>query len=148
MKIRDNITIKARAEKIWPLLVEPDFIPEWNEKIVAVKALATSRPALQAQYRFTFRFTKKETDCIGTLTTLEFPLRITWRFESLDLEKPWSVTDAFELQEKSGHTSLKRTLDLTKAPIPLIFRPLIWFIANFGRPTGITNLEKIKSLAE
>jgi len=79
---------------------------------------------------------------------LEFPLRITWRFESLDLEKPWSVTDAFELQEKSGHTRLKRTLDLAKAPIPLILRPLIWFIANFGRPTGITNLEKIKSLAE
>jgi|GEM_PF-2732368 len=69
MKFRDNITIKARAENIWPLLVEPDFIPEWNEKIVAVKALATSHPASQAQYRFTFRMPKKETDCIGGCPT-------------------------------------------------------------------------------
>lgn len=148
MKLHDKIIIEAPAVNIWPILLEPEFLPEWNDKIVAVKPIGSSQAILHAQFHFTFRMSKKETDCTGTLTALEYPHHITWRFDSLDSKNPWSVIDDAELREESGHTQLKRTVDLSKAPIPLIFRPLVWLILTFGRPTGVTNVEKIKALAE
>lgn len=37
MKLHDQIRVAARPEAIWPYLANPELIPRWNPKLVAVE---------------------------------------------------------------------------------------------------------------
>ena len=56
--------------------------------------------------------------------------------------------EEYRLREHRRGTLLRRKITLTDSGIPLVFRLLIRFIQVFGRPTGKTQLDRLKELVE
>jgi len=148
MKLYSEILIQAERDVVWALISEPEFIPQWNQKIVQIKPLADPAPALGREYRFTFKMSRKEQLCEASITELNAPQSLTWRFQGLHKQKRWLVEDSYQLTQQGGGTQLKRCLDMQEVPIPRWIRPLIWYIMKFGKPVGQSELEKLRALAE
>lgn len=148
MKQRSRINIHTPAEELWAWLVEPEFIAEWNNKLLGAQPLQPTPPQLNSRYRFTYRLSGSEQQCEGIITKFAPWRELQWTFKGTHKQKHWQVTESYLLTEKAGCTRLVRTVDLTHTPIPTLLRPLIWIILRFGRSVGPTAMQQLKALAE
>lgn len=150
MKQHSYIDIADTPEVIWPVVADAEWLAGWNEKIVSVKALGSSRPALAANYEFTFQMSKSSatTVCEATLSQFKPHELVEWTYFGTYKQKHWQVVDRFRLKVRGNQTRLYRDLDISQAPLPTWIRPLVWLVFKFGRPVGQTNLQRIKELVE
>lgn len=150
MKQRAHIDIAAAPELIWPLVADPEWMPGWNEKIVSTRALGARQPALAANYEFMFRMSKSKESTVAQATIREFEALqlVEWVYSGTSGRKSWTVIDRFRLESHGNTTRLHRFLDISKAPLPVWIRPVVWFVFKFGRPVGQTNLQRIRELVE
>lgn len=146
MKLRSKIKIQATPETIWALVTEPEFIQQWNSKLIAYEA-ESDEP--KGRYRFTFRMSQKETPCAAMILASTYPEELTWEFSSAtEKGTHWEIQDHYKLSAKGDGTQLSRIVDLSGAPIPTWVKPIIWFIMTFGQPVDTPHLEQLRRLAE
>ena len=56
-----------------------------------------------------------------------------------------SAVENYELRDVAGGTLLIQRLEI---PIPLLLRPVVWFVHRFGTPTDTPYLHRLKQLVE
>lgn len=88
MKRRSHIDIADTPEVIWPVVADAEWLAGWNEKVVTVKALGLSLPALAANYDFTFQMSKSgaTTVCEATLSQFQPHELVEWTYWHLQAE--------------------------------------------------------------
>lgn len=81
---------------------------------------------------------------IGRLITVKSTLPETNRKTG----RPISACMTYELEDLGRTTKVTEDIDISGASIPLILKPLIWFITRFGKPSGETTLMRLKRVVE
>ncbi|MFT5304457.1 MAG: hypothetical protein ACI814_005285, partial [Mariniblastus sp.] len=55
-----------------------------------------------------------------------------------------SVYMTYELEDLGRTTKVTEDIDISSVSIPLLLKPLIWFLTKFGKPREKTTLMKLK----
>ncbi len=145
MKIQKSIEIAAVAEKIWPLLVEPEYIMKWCGTVKRILHTSEQRGGLKTPFYF-------EERAIGRLMKLHFVVT------------EWTVNRSIAFKMTSGNLVRGYEQRYTIEPTPtgirftcfenvtLPFGILGKFVELFRRPVSEAHLErmlvKLKSLGE
>ncbi len=150
MKLNDEILIEATSDKVWQYVGSPEMWPLFHAKAGECKQVSSQADVVGAQYDIEFRLGSKiaVTRCeiidrrIGRLIIVKstLPDRQTGR--------PMSACMTYELEDLGRTTKVTEDIDISGAAIPLLLKPLIWFITRFGKPSGETTLMRLKRVVE
>ena len=146
MKLYDRSEIDRPATHVWRYVVTPELFLRWNDKIVALEAAGPFR--LGQTFHTQYRMSGREMRCWSKVTVLEPGLILELHHGNCSGQGARRGIEAIErvtLEEKDGRTIVRKEIDVRNARIPLLLRPLIWFVSRFGRPKGP---DKLKELCE
>ena len=152
MRLKDEVVIEATSDKVWEYVGSPEMWPLFHAKAGECKQVSPQADVIGAQYEIEFRLGSKTavTRCeiidrrVGRLIIVKSTLPETNR----QTERPISACMTYELEDFGHTTKVTEGIDISGASIPLILRPLIWFITRFGKPSGKTTLIRLKRVVE
>jgi hypothetical protein len=145
MKIQKSIEIAAVAEKIWPFLVEPEYIIKWCSPVKRILQMNEQRGGLGTPFYF-------EERAVGTLMKLHVEVTewlvnrsVAFKMTSGNLVRGYE--QRYTLESTTSGTRLTCFENVT-----LPFGILGKFVEIFRRPVSKTHLERmlveLKSLGE
>lgn len=152
MKLNDEIVIEATSDKVWQYVGSPEMWPLFHAKAGHCKQVSFQADAVGAKYDIEFRLGPKTsaTRCeiedrrIGRLITV----KSTFPHSSRQTEQTASVYMTYELEDLGRTTKVTEDIDISSVSIPLLLKPLIWFLTKFGKPREETTLMKLKRIIE
>ncbi len=152
MILNDEIVIEATSDKAWEYVGSPEMWALFHAKAGKCKQVSSQADVVGALYDIEFRLGSKTsvTRCeiidrrIGGLITVKSTLPEA----SHQTGQTVSACMAYELEDLGRTTRVTENIDISGASIPLILRPLIWFITRFGKPSGETTLMRLKRVVE
>lgn len=146
MKLSETSLISAPPEKIWPFIVTPEHFQIWNDKIVSIEAKGTF--ILGQPYITHYKLTKESSQFMSTVTRLEPNQLLEIHHVTVVSSRGHSDMEATEritLIPCGDKTKVRKDVWIKNHDVPLILRPLIWFIMTCGKRKGE---DKLKSLVE
>ena len=152
MTLNDEILIEATSDKVWEYVGSPEMWPLFHAKAGECKQVSSQADVVGAQYDIEFRLGSKTavTRCeiidrrIGGLIIVKSTLPDANR----QTGRPMSACMTYELEDLGRTTKVTEDIDISGASIPLLLKPLIWFITRFGKPSGETTLMGLKRVVE
>ena len=152
MKLNEGVVIEATSDKVWEYVGSPEMWPMFHAKAGECKQVSPQADVIGAQYDIEFRLGSKTavTRCeiidrrIGRLIIVKSTLSDANR----QTGRPISACMTYELEDLGRTTRVTEDIDISGASIPLILKPLIWFITRFGKPSGETTLMRLKRVVE
>ncbi|MEZ6243626.1 MAG: SRPBCC family protein [Phycisphaerales bacterium] len=147
VKLRESIDIAAPPEVVWPFVADPVMESAWNPKIVGVDRERRQTVGAGERYRMTFHMGARDHEYDVEVLAVEEPLRVQYAMKTTDLTAG-EVRVLYELAKTSKGVRLRQTIDLSRAPIPLPFRALIWLITRLGSSKETPYLDRLREQAE
>ena len=148
MKLHDSIDIAAEAQIIWPYIADPVLMSAWNPKIVSVGRDGERPVEVGERFEMIYRLSRRDRETEVEVLECTPPQRVVYRHHMQLEERRGYADEIYDLSPRPAGTHLKQTIDMRRAGMPLIIRPLVWFVMRFGRPTGERYLEKLKRIVE
>lgn len=148
MRIRESTTIHATAAEVWPYIADPEWMAQWNPKIIEIEREWTGPVVLGEHYRITYRLKNRTETPDAEVIVCNSPHELTIRMQLDDRGIRREATETYVLEENEGQTKVVQTIDLSRTRIPFIFRMLIKLIYTFGKPQGKPYLQALKELVE
>lgn len=146
--MQDRILIAARPDQVWPYVADPELMAGWNPKIVGIDREARGPVTIGERFWITYRMSKSVKMRVIAVE-LAAPARLVLRHESDPARPDRYVLEEYTLAEiAEGQTRVKQRINWRNSGMAIWWRPLIWLINTFGRPTGKRYLEELRDLVE
>jgi uncharacterized protein YndB with AHSA1/START domain len=144
MLIRERSIIARPAAAVWPYIATPELFQQWNDKVASMEARERFREG--QQFTTHYLWNGKAMQCLSLVTRLEegrlLELRHT-RMLGPAGRRDMEVTERIELSGEGERSTVTKTVTIKNIDIPLLLRPLIWFVTRFGKPKGEDRLKKL-----
>jgi hypothetical protein len=152
MRLRDKVVIEAASDRIWEYVGSPEMWPLFHAKAGECKRVSRQADTIGALYDIEFRLGSKTavTRCeiidrrVGRLIVVQSTLPEIDRRTG----RPISGCMTYELEDWGSRTKVTEETTIPGATIPLLARPLVWFITTFGEPCGDGTLARLKRVVE
>ena len=152
MRLEDKVVIDAPADEVWKYVGSPEMWPLFHVKAGECRQVSPQPDVIGSLYDIEFRLGSKTalTRCeivecrIGRLISI----RSTLPEPDGQSGRSLSACITYELEDLGRTTRVTEQSEFTSPGIPFLFRPLIWLISRFGKPTGETTLMRLKMLVE
>jgi uncharacterized protein YndB with AHSA1/START domain len=147
MNLREEETVAATVEAIWPWLADPSRWPEWNDKIKAVRRQRSGPLQVGESFEMTTELSQRR-DMQVEVKAIEPPRRLVvrgryeWRRRWRSAEESWELS----AESHGSRTRIRHITDLRDTGIPLPVQWLIWFIQSHGRKVGPSMWLKLEEL--
>ena len=148
MKLEEQITIRASVDTVWPMLADPAHWAQWHNKLVELRRDATGPLRGGEHFHATFQLKRRPRPCQVQVRECLPPTRLALREEYEHQQRFRHVDITFELHPDGEGTRVCQQLDLRGTGIPWVLRAFIWWIHRFGRPVGLSPLERLRQLIE
>lgn len=145
--IKESVLIARAPRTVWSYVADPNRLPLWNEKAVAVSAPSGGAVQRGSSYRVTYRMGGRDTITISEVDVFE-------PFERLELRviggmaHQGFIREIYTLEPVFAGTRLVQRIDMSNAGIPWFWRILLAVLHRVGRPTGKRYLVVLKELIE
>ena len=152
MRLKDEVVIDGPSDEVWEYVCSPEMWPLFHVKAGECNRVSPQPDVIGSLYDIEFRLGPKTSltrceivECrIGRLIAIKSTLPTPDRQSGRSL----SACITYELEDLGSTTRVKEQIEFTSTSIPLIFRPLVWLISRFGKPTGETTLLRLKEVVE
>lgn len=143
--VRESTDLAATPEAVWRVLAEPRRRGEWNEKIVRVERRTSGASRLGERYELRYRLAGHEREMEAEVVAHEAPRLLAVR-EHAPAEPERAVILTWLLEPTADGTRITQEVDLTRAPIPLAMKLVMWLVSRIGKPRGATVVETLAEL--
>ncbi|NLX95550.1 MAG: SRPBCC family protein [Rhodopirellula sp.] len=151
MKLKDQIVIDATSDRVWRYVGSPDRWPLFHVKAGQCRRVRSPGGIIGAEYDMDFRLGSKFSATRCEILDLRVGRLIRLR-STLPARREGGPSIAacisYELEDLGRATRVRELLDLPIDGIPLLLRPLVWFLLRFGKPKGESSLVRLKRLVE
>ena len=144
MVLRQRSFISRPPAAVWPFIATPELYQQWNDKIASMEA----REQFHASQQFTthYRWKGKELQCLSVVTRLDegrlLEIRHT-RCLGPESRPDMEVVERVKLEGNAERSVVTKTVFVKNFDMPLLLRPLVWFITQFGKPKGEDRLKRL-----
>lgn len=149
MILKDEIVIRTTSDKVWAYVGSPEIWPVFHVKAGECRPAGSRSDVLGALYDMKFRLGSKTSMTRCEIVEYRIGRRITLQSTTAEPKRrAFSALISYELEDQGRETKVTERIEFASAAIPLIFRPLVWLVSRFGKPTGETTLMRLKRLVE
>ncbi len=137
MKFVETILIPAPADVVWPFLVDPERLAEWNAKLLSIDRDRSGPVADGEEFDMLFSQGRgKQLLCRTTVADIVPNQRITYGYRSRWKASEQLTSETYEIRPKSSGVKVVHTVRFLRTYIPWYWLALLWFIKTFGTPIG------------
>lgn len=148
MKIKEKTDIHAAPAQVWPYLVDPVIQAAWNPKIVSIDRIHDGPVHPGETFNMIAKMSSKESTSRVEVVEVNEPRRLVFEHHINDDSGDFTVTETLTLEPSGIGSRVQHTIDLRNTPIPMLLRPLIWLLINFGKPAEAPPLNQLKKIIE
>ena len=144
----DAAVAHVSPEQVWPYVADPGLIPFWNEKLV--KVTRSIHGTVQTGEVFEARYRMSRSGGVSrVMVTRCQPMELVeYHHAVTSFGKQAEVVERYELTPHASGCRVRQTIELGPGTIPWWAVPIVWLLARFGRPRGMSAMEKLAELAE
>lgn len=134
-KLRERIQFPGDVTQVWEYLAKPELWPGWVEKISKVTSIDDGYYRIEIGGKIV----------IGTIESLDAfeRMRFVGMLENRPNDKSFAIE--YTITSKSHDVIITETQEIS---IPFPFNWLAWFLHNYGRRQGVSNLENLRELCQ
>jgi hypothetical protein len=146
MHLIEQSEINQPARVVWKYVSTPELFMKWNEKVLSIGT--RERFVLNHTFPMELNWKANKVQCVTLVTQLEAPRILELKHTSItgDKVRPgMEVLERYTLHEKNLNTRVRKDIWIKNSGVPLLLRPLIWFINRTGRRSGE---DRLKALCE
>jgi uncharacterized protein YndB with AHSA1/START domain len=133
MRLLQRTEIRRPAMTVWEHVIRPERFQKWNKKIAEMEARGAFRVGQPFATRYKWK--GRQIQCLSVATSIVEGSLLELRHSSFvgDKVNPgMEVIERITLTERHRRTVVTKELSINKHGIPLIWAPIVWFIARFG----------------
>jgi hypothetical protein len=149
MTLKDKIQINRPPVVVWPHLMSPASMKEWDPKIKAVVPVTPSCPAEGYRYRIRCKINGRESNYLAEFLEYQEPAKLLIHLSGGNLPVKGYVLEIYELTENARGTLLRHRLEVHNSARYILSNSLILFRHySFSIFSRKKHLRALKELVE
>lgn len=148
MKLRQSIRIQAPRDRVWAYIADPARWLAWNDQIVAIRRSRTGPLVAGEVFETTWRLKRRQSETEINVASIEPARNLRLRQYFSHDGRGREIEILFALKETARGTEIIQIIDHRHSGIPVVFQFLMWCLRRFGKPVGLSSLEKFQSILE
>jgi hypothetical protein len=149
MILKDKIQINRPPVVVWPYLMSPARIKEWDPKIKAVVPVSSGDPAEGYRYRVRCKINSREGNFLAEFFEYQEPAKLLIHLSGGNLPVKGYILEIYELTENARGTLLRHRLEVHNSARYIVSNCLILFRHySFSIFSRKKHLRALKELVE
>ena len=148
MRLQESTIISANVATVWPHIADPVAQAAWNPKVISVDREKSGPAHFGERFEMIYRMSGRDNRSQVEVRECQPSQRIVFLHRIEQQSRLRIVEEAYDIEPHGDGVKVVQTIDLTRAGIPWLFRPLIWITQRFGHSTEEPYLERLKDLIE
>ena len=149
MKTHDRAPVDATPDQVWPFVADPDRIPLWNPKLVSIDHRGAGPVSTGDRFTAAYRMSPDKAPVKSSVRVLraEAPRLVEYEHVVDDPRQRMTVVETYRIASRGDRTWVHQSVDLSAA-LPWWIKPLVWWLARFGKPVGRTTMEELAHVVQ
>ena len=149
MKLKESILINATPEVVWEYVGSPEHWSLFHAKASDTKLVSRQGGVVGSRYEMQMSAGGRLSPSIGEIIDIQTD-RLICLGSTVEPKRGEEAVGVitYELEDLGSLTKVYERVQIETGHINFLWRAILWFISQFGRPRGETCLMKLKRIVE